>query len=47
MRIEKWKYEDKEVDVPILDENEMETNDDGDALENTMEMTFEEEETYE
>ncbi len=47
MRIEKWKYEDKEVEVPILDEEEMETNDDDDELDNTMEMTFEEGNTYE
>ena len=47
MRIEKWKYEDKEVEVPILDEEEMETNDDGDELDNTMEMTFDEEDVYE
>lgn len=28
MRIEKWKYEDKEIEVPILDDEEIEQNDD-------------------
>ena len=28
MRIEKWKFEDKEIEVPILDDEEIEKNDD-------------------
>lgn len=37
MKIEKWKYGDKEVEVPILDEDEIETNE-------TIEMILTEEE---
>lgn len=39
MRIEKWKYKDKEVNVPILENDEIEINEDIDELENTIDLT--------
>lgn len=39
MRVEKWIYKNKEIDVPILEEDEIETNEDIDYLENTVDLT--------
>lgn len=39
MKIEKWKYKDTEIDVPILDDYEIETNEDIVDLEKTKELT--------
>lgn len=38
MNIEKWLYKGKEVDVPIFDEEEIETNEDITELENTIDL---------
>lgn len=50
MKIEKWKFNGEEIDVPILDENEKEENDIPKELENTLniaELFIEEEENNE
>lgn len=39
MRIEKWIYEGKEVEVPILEDYEIETNEDNPELENTKNLS--------
>lgn len=39
MKIEKWKYNNQEIDVPILDEDEIETNEDIEELEKTIDLT--------
>ena len=39
MKIEKWKYQDKEIDIPIFDMDEIETNEDIDTLEKTKDLT--------
>ena len=39
MRIEKWKYKDTEIEVPILEEDEIEKNEDIDELEKTLDLT--------
>ena len=41
MRIEKWKINDEEVDVPIVDDEDIETNEDQD-WENTQPIKVEE-----
>lgn len=43
MRIEKWKLDDKEVEVPILDKEEIEVNEEinNDELDKTSEYIFE------
>lgn len=38
MKIEKWKYKGKEIDVPILDEEEIEINEIIDELEKTKDL---------
>ena len=38
MRVEKWNFEGKEVDVTILDEDEIEKNDPSDDFENTIDL---------
>lgn len=39
MKIEKWMYKGKEIEVPIMDEEEIERNEDFDQdLENTLEL---------
>ena len=39
MKIEKWMYKGKEIEVPIIDEEEIERNEDFDQdLENTLEL---------
>lgn len=39
MRLEKWKYKDTEIDIPIFDEDEIETNEDIERLEKTIDLT--------
>lgn len=39
MKIEKWIYKGKEIAVPILEKDEIETNEDVDYLENTIDLT--------
>ena len=38
MKIEKWLYKGKEVDVPIFDEEEIETNEETPEFENTIDL---------
>lgn len=38
MKIEKWLYNGKEVDVPIFNEEEIETNEDNPEFENTIDL---------
>lgn len=38
MKIEKWLYKGKEVDVPIFDEEEIEKNEEIPELENTIDL---------
>ena len=38
MKLEKWKYNGEEIDIPILDDEEIETNDTED-LEDTLDLT--------
>lgn len=38
MRIEKWKYKDKEIDIPIFEEDEIEKNEDIVDLEKTKDL---------
>lgn len=38
MKIEKWLYKGKEVDVPIFDEEEIEKNEETPELENTIDL---------
>ena len=39
MKLEKWKYKDKEIDIPIFDNEEIETNEDLEQLEKTVDLT--------
>lgn len=39
MKIEKWKYKDTEVEIPILEEDEIEKNENLDDLENTIDLS--------
>lgn len=39
MKIEKWKYQGREVDVRILEEDEIEKNEYFDDLEDTLDLT--------
>lgn len=41
MRIEKWIYKGKEVEVPILDDEEIEINEDNPELEITKDLSKE------
>lgn len=41
MKIEKWIYKGEEIEVPILEENEIETNEDISELEKTKDLTQE------
>ena len=47
MKIEKWQFNDKEIDVPIVEDDEIEKNDD-EILENTQPIPImQEEDNYE
>lgn len=39
MRIEKWKYKDEEIEVPLLEKDEIETNEVIENLEDTIDLT--------
>lgn len=39
MKIEKWKYKNTEIEIPILDEDEIEKNENLDDLENTIDLS--------
>lgn len=39
MKIEKWIYNGKEIDVPIVDDDDIEINEDLDYLENTIDLS--------
>lgn len=39
MKIEKWKYRDTEIEIPILEEDEIEKNENLDDLENTIDLS--------
>ena len=47
MKIEKWMYKGKEVEVPVFEEDEIETNENIKDLEKTKELTSELEEISE
>lgn len=39
MKIEKWKYKGEEIEIPILDEDEIEKNESLDDLEKTIDLS--------
>lgn len=39
MKIEKWKFNGKEIDIPILEEEDKEQNEDIEPLESTIDLT--------
>ena len=39
MKVEKWLYKDKEIDVPVFEESEIETNEETPEFENTIDLT--------
>lgn len=39
MKIEKWKYNDTEIDVPVFEDDEIEKNEDIEYLEITKDLT--------
>lgn len=39
MKIEKWKYNDTEIEIPILEDDEIEKNEDFETIENTIDLS--------